>query len=138
VYVHPQRLELLREAQAGRLKPSLSAVLSPFDPLVWDRARCKALFGFDYSLECYLPQAKRKYGYFSLPLLVRGALVGRMDAKAHRKENRFEIKSLHLEPHVQLDDALAAEIAAAIRRCAAWHGAPQVTAARPQDAWATE
>lgn len=135
VYVHPGRLELLRQAQAGGLEPTLSAVLSPFDPLVWDRARCKALFGFDFSLECYLPQHKRKYGYFCLPLLARGALVGRMDAKAHRKEGRFEVKSLHLEPHIRLDDALAADLVGAVQRCAAWCGAPQVTAARPQDAW---
>ncbi len=136
VYIHPERLALIETAHSGGLEPALSAVLSPFDPLVWDRARCKALFGFDFALECYLPQEKRKYGYFCLPLLVRGALVGRMDAKAHRKEGRFEIKSLHLEPYAELDDGLAAEIAAAIQRCANWHGTPRVSAARPQDAWA--
>lgn len=134
-YVHPQRLPLLEAAARGDLQPELSAVLSPFDPLVWDRERCKALFGFNYSLECYLPAGKRRYGYFCLPLLVKGALVGRIDAKAHRQAGIFEVKALHLEPEVTLDETLAGEIVSAIRRCAAWHSTPEVSANTPEIAW---
>jgi uncharacterized protein YcaQ len=105
-------------------------LLSPFDPIVWDRRRALELFGFDYRLECYTPAEKRRYGYFTLPILRRGALVGRVDAKAHRKAGIFELKSLTLEPGVRISARLAEDIAAAVRRCARWHGCTQVTLAQ--------
>ncbi|HED32761.1 MAG TPA: winged helix-turn-helix domain-containing protein [Gammaproteobacteria bacterium] len=74
-------------------------ILSPFDNSVIQRERLKALFQYDYQLECYVPAAKRQYGYFCLPLLYRDEFIGRMDCKAHRKTRHFEIKSLHLEQH---------------------------------------
>ena len=74
-------------------------ILSPFDNSVIQRGRLKALFQYDYQLECYVPAAKRQYGYFCLPLLYRDEFIGRMDCKAHRKINHLEIKSLHLEQH---------------------------------------
>ncbi len=74
-------------------------ILSPFDNSVIQRERLKALFQYDYQLECYVPAAKRQYGYFCLPLLYRGEFIGRMDCKAHRKISHLEIKSLHLEQH---------------------------------------
>jgi uncharacterized protein len=74
-------------------------ILSPFDNSVIQRDRLKALFQFDYQLECYVPEAKRQYGYFCLPLLYRDEFIGRMDCKAHRKIRQLEIKSLHFEPH---------------------------------------
>jgi len=73
-------------------------ILSPFDNSVIQRERLKTLFQYDYQIECYVPAAKRQYGYFSLPLLYRGEFIGRMDCKAHRKDRHLEIKSLHLEP----------------------------------------
>ena len=125
-YVHPDHRALLQAALNGALKPTCSTLLSPFDPLVWDRERALALFNFDYRIECYTPAAKRKYGYFTLPVLVRGTLVGRLDAKAHRVEGVFEVRALHLEPGVTSDDALAADIADAVTRCARWHQTPVV------------
>lgn len=125
-YVHQENLALAEDAAAGRLRPTLTTLLSPFDPLIWDRARTRAMFGFDYTLECYTPAAKRRYGYFSLPILWRGALVGRLDAKAHRKDRIFEVKTLQLEPGVGVTDELVADLAAMLRRCAAWHQTPQV------------
>jgi uncharacterized protein len=80
-------------------------ILSPFDNSVIQRDRLKALFQFDYQLECYVPEAKRQYGYFCLPLLYRDKFIGRMDCKAHRKIRQLEIKSLHFEPH-PFDEAL--------------------------------
>jgi uncharacterized protein len=91
--------------EAGALERSLPSlksrmlILSPFDNSVIQRDRLKALFQFDYQLECYLPEAKRQYGYFCLPLLYRDEFIGRMDCKAHRKISQLEIKSLHLEQH---------------------------------------
>lgn len=89
-------------------------ILSPFDNSVIQRERLKALFQFDYQLECYVPAAKRQYGYFCLPLLYRDAFIGRMDCKAHRKTNHLEIKSLHLEQHNFDEDALIAAFVDAI------------------------
>ena len=74
-------------------------ILSPFDNSIIQCDRLKALFQFDYQLECYLPEAKRKYGYFCLPLLYCDKFIGRIDCKAHRKISQLEIKSLHLEQH---------------------------------------
>lgn len=74
-------------------------ILSPFDNSVIQRDRLRALFQFDYQIECYVPEAKRQYGYFCLPLLYRGQFIGRMDCKAHRKKNHLEVKSLHFEQH---------------------------------------
>jgi uncharacterized protein YcaQ len=126
VYVHPDHADLLAQAAGGALQPTLTSVLSPFDPIVWDRRRALDLFGFDYRLECYTPVEKRRYGYFTLPLLRRGALVGRVDAKAHRKAGVFELKSLVLELDVRVSERLLRDLAAAFVRCARWHGCPQV------------
>ena len=134
VYIHPEHAELARQAMEGRLAPRLTSLLSPFDPIVWDRRRALDLFGFDYRLECYTPAEKRRYGYFTLPILRRGCLVGRVDAKAHRKTGEFELRSVHLEPGVRASARLVDDVAGAVLRCARWHGCPQVriTHAVPQ------
>ena len=119
--VHPDQANVLQAAQKNKLQPSYNTLLSPFDPLVWDRERALTLFNFDYRIECYTPEAKRKYGYFTLPILIFGTLVGRLDAKAHRAEGVFELRAPHLESGVTGDDALAAHIADAVTRCAQWH-----------------
>jgi len=72
-------------------------ILSPFDNLVIQRARLQSLFNFDYQIECYVPAAKRRYGYFALPLLYRDELVGRIDCKAHRAQRRLALQSVHLQ-----------------------------------------
>jgi uncharacterized protein YcaQ len=129
-YIHPDNLELARRAGGGAVRPSLTTFLSPFDPIVWDRVRARALFGFDYRLECYTPAPKRRYGYFSLPILRRGALVGRADARAHRRDGIFEVRSLHLEPRVRPTDRLAADLARALRELAGWHATPEIVLRR--------
>lgn len=125
-YIHPDRLALAEGAAAGALTPSVTTLLSPFDPIVWDRRRALELFDFDYRLECYTPAAKRRYGYFTLPILRRGLLVGRVDAKAHRRDGVFEVKSLALEPAVRVSARFCLDIAQALQRCARWHACPQV------------
>ncbi|BFI95449.1 MAG: crosslink repair DNA glycosylase YcaQ family protein [Rhodanobacter sp.] len=129
-YVHREHADALERARSGRLRATHTALLSPFDPLVWDRTRLQAMFDFDYRIECYVPASKRRYGYYVLPILHRGALVGRLDAKAHRAEGVFEIKALFLEPGVQPSPRLAGDLAAAIRRTARWHGTPEVRLGR--------
>lgn len=125
-YVHVDNLSLLRQAQRGRLLAVHTTVLSPFDPIVWDRERVSTLFGFDYRIECYTPAEKRRHGYFVLPLLHCGALIGRLDAKAHRADGVFEVKVLFLEPGVVADATLVSALAGALVRCARWHGAGRV------------
>ncbi|MDB5754654.1 MAG: hypothetical protein JWR56_1082 [Massilia sp.] len=126
VYIHPDHLDLARCAADGALAASLTAILSPFDPIVWDRRRALELFDFDYRLECYTPAGKRRYGYFTLPILRRGALAGRVDAKAHRRDGVFELKSLVLEPGARISERFTRDIAAALVRCARWHGCAEI------------
>ena len=96
-YTLPDSTELLRKPLArSKLK-----ILSPFDNLVIQRKRMQHLFGFDYLIECYLPAAKRRYGYFSLPILWNGRLAARMDCKVERRESQLHIHHLALEPWVE-------------------------------------
>jgi len=125
-YVHRDHGALLEQARNGRLRATHTTLLSPFDPVVWDRERASAMFGFDYTIECYTPQPKRRYGYFVLPILRRGHLVGRLDAKAHREAGTFEVKKLFLEPGIRIEAGLVDDVAAAIRACADWHETPRV------------
>ncbi len=125
-YVHPDHSRLLARAARGALEPTLTTIVSPFDPLVWHRERASSLFGFDYQIECYTPAPKRRYGYFTLPIVDRGRIVGRLDPKAHRSDGVFEVKALHLEPWVRPDDDLAARLAGALARFARWHQTPKV------------
>jgi len=92
-------------------------LLSPFDNLVILRDRTKALFGFDFALECYTPAAKRKYGYFSMPILWRDALVGRLDPKADREAGTLLVKSIHMERPVR-ETSFYRELAAELQRFA--------------------
>jgi uncharacterized protein YcaQ len=125
-YVHRDHASLLKRAQRSALRATHTTLLSPFDPVVWDRARASVLFDFDYTLECYTPGPKRRYGYFVLPILRRGRLIGRLDAKAHRSDGLFEIKVLYLESGIDVDDALIADVAQAIQASANWHGTSRV------------
>jgi uncharacterized protein len=125
-YIHPDDLTKVEAAAGGDTPQSRTTLLSPFDPLVQDRGRTLDLFNFDFPIEFYFPAAKRKYGYFSLPILYKNALIGRLDPKAHRKEGIFEVKALHLEPGVVVDDALIAAVKSTLQACADWHQTPQV------------
>jgi uncharacterized protein len=129
-YVHPDNAGLAERVLSGGLLPSSTTLLSPFDPVVWDRARASELFGFEYRIEVYTPAARRRYGYYSLPILHRGALVGRLDAKAHRKRGIFEVKTLHLEPGVLVTEDLVAGLAGALHECAGWHRTPEILVRR--------
>ena len=126
VWLHTDLLPLLEQNIAGKVTATHSAVLSPFDPVVWDRKRAEQLFNFSYRLECYTPATKRQYGYFVLPLLHRGRLVGRMDAKMHRKEGVLEVIALYLESDVKPAQALEKGLSGAIADFARWQGAQRV------------
>jgi len=83
--------------QTAKIKANSVNILSPFDNVLIHRDRLSTLFKFNYRIECYLPAAKRVFGYFCLPILYGDKFVGRVDCKAHRAEGRFEVLSLSLE-----------------------------------------
>jgi uncharacterized protein YcaQ len=87
-------------AAAGRRRaPTRGAtLLSPFDSFLWHRERVVRLFGYDYKIEVYVPAGKRTFGYYTLPLLVDGQLIGRVDTKLHRAERRLELRHVCFEP----------------------------------------
>jgi len=89
-------------------------VLSPFDPLNVFRHRLRDFFDFDYQIECFVPEPKRKYGYFSLPILVGDTFVARMDSKADRKEKTLIIHNLHFEK-LKLTKPMIEKVSEAIR-----------------------
>jgi uncharacterized protein len=128
---------------ARRPTPSRGTTfLSPFDSLLWYRDRVARLFGFDYRIEVYTPGPKRVHGYYTLPILHDGHLIGRVDAKAHRAERRLEIRHVHFEPWFgtagappagwgQVDqDAALAGVADAIRSLGVFVGGDDVTIGR--------
>lgn len=94
--------KLLRRPFEGR-----TAILSPFDRLVSDRRRLLDLFGFDYRLEIYIPPAKRRWGYYVLPVLHGTRLIGRVDAKADREKSLLRVPALHLEANTGAKDIAA-------------------------------
>ena len=98
-----------------------TALLSPFDSLVWCRPRNERLFNFHYRIEIYTPKEKRKFGYYVLPFMMNGELVGRVDLKADRANSKLLVQSVHTERGVKrsaINDALTAEL----RLMAVWLG----------------
>jgi len=89
-------------------------ILSPFDPLNVFRNRLRDFFDFDYQIECFVPEPKRKYGYFSLPVLVGDIFVARMDSKADRKQKKLTVHNLHFES-LKLSKPMIAKIIDAIK-----------------------
>ncbi len=141
-------LVLARDLPAlSRARRSTSAaqgttLLSPFDSFLWHRDRVARLFGFDYRIEVYTPAHRRVHGYYALPILHDGELIGRIDAKTHRAERRLEVRHVHFEPWfadaepapvggapLDLDRALAG-VAEALRSLATFVGADDVTIGR--------
>ncbi len=122
VYIHPDQVGLVESALVGKLIPAHTTLLSPFDPLISDRDRTRDLFDFDFKLEAYTPVRDRQYGYFCLPILHRGRLVGRLDPKAHRREKRMEIKHIYLEAGFVVDDDFIEALRQTLADFSAWHG----------------
>jgi uncharacterized protein len=134
VYVEDAGEEAVVEGVKGtwRVDPALlgqpfegrTALLSPFDRLSYDRARAQQLFEFDYQLEMYKPEAKRKWGYFALPILHQDRLVGKVDAAIDRKQNTLAVRAIHED--VPFDQKTTAAVLAELDQLASWLGATRV------------
>jgi len=102
-------------------------ILSPFDNLTIQRDRMERLFGFKYTIECYLPAARRKHGYFVLPVLWRDRLIGRLDSKADRTSKNFIVKKLWFEPQFQAFDEALPAFSETLAQFARFNGCNTVT-----------
>ena len=96
-WIRPADLELAEKLERVRPSESDPVLLTPFDPLLWERDRVHRLFGFRVTIEIFLPAAKRTYGYYCLPVLAGEKLIGRVDLKADRKAGRLRVVSCHEE-----------------------------------------
>lgn len=122
-YLHP----------AARPRPiSAAALLGPFDSLLWERDRVQRIFDFRHSFEIYLPEAKRRYGYFVLPFLFEERIQGRVDLKADRAGGRLLVRAAYAEPKVDRE-SLAVALHAELARMAAWLGLGDISIARRGD-----
>lgn len=110
----------------ARLPRSLdaAAVLSPFDPVVWERARALRLFDFHYRIEIYTPKEKRRFGYYVLPVLLGDTIVGRVDLKNDRQAGVLRVQASWAEPTAPADTA--ARLAGLLRSTAAWQGLERI------------
>ncbi len=107
-------------------------LLTPFDNAVIQRKRLHQLFDFDYQIECYVPEAKRVYGYFCLPILYGDQFVGRLDPKADRKTGRFLVRNLYLEKSLRNVDAFALALKSQLVKLAEFNGCPEITIERTE------
>ncbi|MGH7306312.1 MAG: DNA glycosylase AlkZ-like family protein, partial [Candidatus Rokuibacteriota bacterium] len=131
-------LPALARAERSPAPSRGTTFLTPFDSLMWHRDRVARLFGFDYRIEVYTPGPERVHGYYTLPILHHGHLIGRVDAKSHRADRRLEARHVHFEPwfatagtppraqeRLDQDEAIAG-VATALRSLATFVGADAV------------
>ncbi len=123
-FIHADDVSLLD--QLDSIDFSRTTLLSPFDNLICDRARTTQLFNFDFRIEIYVPPAKRKFGYYVLPILHGDRIIGRIDPKFDREHGRLHIHAVHAEADAPKDRATARSIRGAIENLASFLGASDI------------
>jgi hypothetical protein len=124
-YIQSADLPLLEKLHDGQWEPR-TALLSPFDNLICDRARTELLFNFRFRIEIYVPKEKREFGYYVLPILHGDRLIGRIDPTMDRRNKRLLVNAVYAEPDAPMDAATAEAIAVAIEDLATFLGAKEV------------
>ncbi len=114
------------EAAIGKRIGAQVSLLSPFDNAVIQRRRLLDLFAYDYQIECFVPAAKRRFGYYCLPILYGTGFVGRLDPKADRLKSEFRINSLYLEKPVGDEERFATALAEKLKQTAAFNGCSRI------------
>ena len=120
------RPDVMAQAEAVPEPPARLRVLSPFDPALRDRARAEFLFGFFYRIEVFVPEPKRRWGYYVFPVLEGDRLVGRLDAKAYKAEGVLRVKAFWPEAGVKLTKARLDKLDAEMQRLARFAGCDRV------------
>ena len=124
-YVHGDDMPLLERIERGRWEPR-ATMLSPFDNLIADRARAELLFDLSYRMEIYVPKAKRRYGYYSMPVLDGDRFVARVDPAMDRANRRLLVRAVHAEPGVRTTRESGRPVAEAVWDLASWLGATEI------------
>jgi uncharacterized protein YcaQ len=134
-FVHSADLSLLDRIEEGSWEQR-TTLLSPFDNLIYERDRTELLFGFRFRTEIYVPKAKRRYGYYLLPILHGDALIGRIDAAMDRKESVLRVHAVHAEPGAPMTQTVGEAIGRSLEDLAGFLTATSVDVAGPvPDPW---
>ena len=128
-YLDRARLPDLKRLRGG-LVPLRTTLLSPFDSLIWDRARARTLWDYEVAFEAYVVPEKRRFGYYCLAILHRGRLVGRLDPKMDRSARHLLVRAVYLEPGIQPDGVLLDGLTDALCDLARFLGADRITVER--------
>jgi len=118
--------DVVAQARDAAEPPARMRILSPFDPALRDRNRAERLFGFQYRIEVFVPEAKRLFGYYVFPVLEGSRIVGRIDAKAHRADGVLRVRAFWPEPGVSMGQGRLDRLAAELARLADFSGCERV------------
>ncbi len=124
MFAYPETLDTVSELPEP---PSRVRILSPFDPALRDRKRAERLFGFYYRIEIFVPEPKRQYGYYVFPVLEGDRLIGRIDMKALRSENRLHVRAYWPEQGIRASKGREAKLQAELERTARFAGVSDIT-----------
>ncbi len=136
--IHRENIPVLERIHSGEITAERTTFLNPFDNLFWSRGRDRDFWGFTQALEAYKKSHDRIYGYFTLPILVKGRLVGRFDPKLERKEKRLYLRALLFDEGITVTDEMIAAIAVAMADFLRFHHAQDLVVEKstPADAGA--
>ncbi len=124
-FVHAADIPLLDQLAAGAWQPR-TTLLSPFDNLIRDRTRTELLFDYHFRMEIYVPKVKRQYGYYVLSILHGDEIIGRIDPKMYRRDEKLQINAVYAEPNTTANDETGRAVAGAIEELAEFLGAREI------------